>query len=127
MATALMIVDVQQGMFTLRRPLHRAEEIVQRIASLLGRARSASAPVVHIQHAGGPGHVLAKGAAGFPEHQLVAPRPGELVVEKRHSSAFHGTELHQRLQQAGIVRLVVAGIQTDMRVDSAGRAARALD
>jgi nicotinamidase-related amidase len=127
MATALMIVDVQQGMFALRRPLHRGDEIVQRIATLLGRARSAGTPVVHIQHDGGPGHVLAKGSAGFPPHPLVAPQPGELVVEKRHCSAFHGTELHRRLQEASIDRLVVAGIQTEMCVDSACRAARALD
>ena len=33
-----MIVDVQQGMFALRRPLHQGDEIVQRIAGLLGRA-----------------------------------------------------------------------------------------
>ena len=122
-----MIVDVQQGMFALRRQLHRGDEIVQRIADLLGRARTAGAPVVHIQHDGGSGHVLAKGGPGFPEHPLVAPRAGELVVEKRHSSAFHDTTLHRQLKEASIDRLVVAGIQTEMCVDSACRAARALD
>jgi len=59
--SALMIVDVQQGMFALRSPLHRGEEVVRRIAGLLGRARAEGVPVVHIQHDGGPGHVLAKG------------------------------------------------------------------
>jgi nicotinamidase-related amidase len=57
----------------------------------------------------------------------VAPREGEIIVEKRHSSAFHGTDLHGRLREAGIDRLVIAGMQTEMCVDSACRGAAALD
>jgi nicotinamidase-related amidase len=122
-----MIVDVQQGMFALPSPLHRGEEVVRRIGGLLERARAAGAPVVHIQHDGGPGHVLAKGSTGWPHHPLVAPRAGEIVVEKRYSSAFHDTDLHRRLGEAGIDRLVIAGMQTEMCVDSACRGAKALN
>jgi len=127
MVSALMIVDVQQGMFALPSPLHRGEEVVRRIAGLLERARTAGAPVVHIQHDGGPGDVLAKGSAGWPHHPLVAPRPGEIVVEKRNSGAFHDTDLHRRLGEAGVDRLVIAGMQTEMCVDSACRGAKALN
>jgi nicotinamidase-related amidase len=122
-----MVVDVQQGMFTLPTPLHRGEEVVNCIAGLLERARAAGAPVVHIQHDGGPGHVLAKGSPGWPHHPLVAPRTGEIVVEKRNSSAFHDTDLHRRLGEAGVDRLVIAGMQTEMCVDSACRGAKALN
>jgi nicotinamidase-related amidase len=126
MTSALMIVDVQQGMFAVSPPIHRGDEIVRRIAGLLGRARAEGRPVVHVQHDGGAGHVLAKGSAGWPHHPLVAPRPGEIVVEKRHSSSFHDTDLHRRLGDAGIDRLVIAGMQTEMCVDSACRGAVAL-
>jgi nicotinamidase-related amidase len=126
MTSALMIVDVQQGMFAVSPPIHRGEEIVQRIAGLLARARDEGRPIVHVQHDGGPGHVLAKGSAGWPPHPLVAPRPGEIVVENRYSSSFHDTDLHRRLTNAGIDRLVIAGMQTEMCVDSACRGAVAL-
>jgi nicotinamidase-related amidase len=126
MTSALMIVDVQQGMFAVRQPLHRGEEVVQRIAGLLARARAEGRPVVHVQHDGGPGHVLAKGSGGWPHHSLVAPRHGEIVVEKRHSGAFHDTDLHRRLAEARVDRLVIVGMQTEMCVDSAGRGAVAL-
>ena len=122
-----MVVDVQQGMFAVPSPLYRGEEVVQRIAGLLDRARAEGVPVVHIQHDGGPGHVLAKGSPGWPHHPMVAPRAGEMVVEKRHSSAFHDTDLHRRLGEAGIDRLIVTGMQTEMCVDSACRGAAALD
>jgi nicotinamidase-related amidase len=127
MASALMVVDVQQGMFALAQPLHRGEEVVRRIAGLLERARAEGVPVVHIQHDGGPGHVLAKGSPGWPHHPMVAPCADEMVVEKRHSSAFHDTDLHRRLGDAGIDRLVITGMQTEMCVDSACRGAVALD
>ena len=122
-----MIVDVQQGMFAVRSLLYRGEEVVRRIAGLLGRARAAGALVVHIQHDGGPGHVLAKGSAGWPHHPLVTPSDGEMVIEKRHSSAFHDTDLHRRLRDAGIDRLIIAGMQTEMCVDSTCRGAVALN
>lgn len=83
MPTALMIVDVQQGMFAIRPPIHRGEEIVGRIARLLERARRQGVAVVHIQHNGAAGDVLAKGSAGWPHHPLVAPREGELVIENK--------------------------------------------
>ncbi len=126
MSSALLIVDVQQGMFAYDPPPHRGEEIVRRIAGLLARARAEGVAVVHVQHDGGPDNLLAKGSPGWPHHELVAPRAGEMVVEKRHSSAFHDTDLHRRLCDAGIDRLVVAGMQTEMCVDSACRAAAAL-
>ena len=127
MTSALMVVDVQQGMFAVPSPLYRGEEVVRCIAGLLERARAEGVPVVHIQHDGGPGHVLAKGSPGWPHHPMTAPRAGEMVVEKRHSSAFHDTDLHRRLSDAGIDHLVVAGMQTEMCVDSACRGAAALD
>jgi nicotinamidase-related amidase len=127
MTSALMIVDVQQGMFAIQPPMHRGEEIVARIARLLERARGQGVPVVHIQHEGEAGDVLARGSAGWPHHPLVAPKAGELVVEKRNSSAFHATDLDRQLRDRKIDRLVIAGMQTEMCVDSACRAAAALD
>ena len=70
--------------------------------------------------------MLARAAPGWPHHPLVAPRPGEMAVEKRNSSAFHDTDLHRRLHERGIDRMVIAGMQTEMCVDSACRAAVSL-
>ena len=126
MPTALVVVDVQQGMFTTDPPPYRAGEVLERIAALLERGRAAGVPIFHIRHDGGPGHILARDSAGWPHHPLVAPRGGETIIDKRHSSAFHDTDFHARLTGLGIDRLVIAGLQTEMCVDSACRAANAL-
>src|SRR5262245_21925388 len=100
MGTALIVIDVQQGMFEGRTPW-RGEEKLGTIAGLLAAARAAGVPVVHIQHCGPAGHPLERGSAGWRHHPAVAPVAGETVVEKTTSSAFHGTDLHQRLQALG--------------------------
>ncbi len=126
MSSALVIIDVQQGMFTFQVPLHRGDELLERVAGLLQRARAAQMPVFHVQHDGGPGHLLAKGSPGWALHAVVAPRPGESVIEKQHSSAFHDTDFRAQLQARDIDQLIIAGIQTEMCVDSTCRAAAAL-
>ena len=122
MPSALVVVDVQQGLFAGKAPPYRGDDLLQSIARLLARARAAGAPVFHVRHDGGPGHPLARGSAGWPHHPAVAPQAGEAIVDKRQSSAFHDTDFHARLQASAIDRLVVAGIQTEMCVES--RAAR---
>ena len=126
MSTALLVIDLQQGMFADVVAPYRGEEVLQRVAALLERARAAKLPIFHVQHNGGAGDILGKGSPGWPHHPAVAPETGETVIEKRHGSAFHGTDLHARLARAGIDRLVVAGMQTEYCVDSACRAAAAL-
>jgi len=126
MSTALLVIDLQQGMFIDAVQPYRGEEVLQCVAALLGRARAAGVPIFHVQHDGGDGDLLGKGSAGWPHHPAVAPEAGETVIEKRHSSAFHGTDLHALLAAAGVDRLVVAGMQTEYCVDSACRAATAL-
>ncbi len=117
MPSALVVIDVQQGLFAGKAPLYRGDELLRNIAGLLARARADGVPVFHVRHDGGPGHLLAKGSDGWPHHPAVAPRAGEAIVDKRQSSAFHDTDFHTRLRVSGIDRLVVAGIQTEMCVE----------
>jgi nicotinamidase-related amidase len=126
MATALLLIDVQQGMFMLSRPLYQGTQVVKRIASLLDRARRENVPIVHVRHNGGPGHILERETAGWKLHPLVTPQEHESVVDKQHSSCYQDTTLHQQLQASQIDRLVIAGMQTEYCVDSACRAAAAL-
>lgn len=123
MSTALVVIDVQQGMF--RDPLrpYRSDELLARLRALQGRARAAGIPVFHVQHAGGEGEPLARGTIGFAIHPDVAPIPGEEVVVKDRCDAFLGTGLDARLRASCIGRLMIAGMQTEFCVDTTTRAA----
>jgi nicotinamidase-related amidase len=62
------------------------------------------------------------GTKGAEIHASVAPAAGEAVIEKNFPNSFRATDLEQRLEQAGIKNLVVAGMMTQMCVDSTVRA-----
>jgi nicotinamidase-related amidase len=121
--TALLIIDLQRGMFEAGDRPHEGEAMLSRVAALAERARGEGAPVLHVRHAGDPGEPLEKGTPGFEIHPKVAPRPGEPVITKTRCSAFFDTPLQEELKRRGIDRLVVAGMQTEYCVDTSCRAA----
>jgi|SRR5882724_11994913 len=126
MPTALLLIDIQQGLFTPPLVPRHGDAVVARIAAVLHRARIRKVPIFHVRHDGGTGSPLSKGSPGWHHHLAVAPAEGEPVIEKRHSSAFHDTELHAMLSRLGIEHLVIAGLQSEYCVDSACRTAAAL-
>ena len=123
MSTALVVIDVQRGMFQEPLRPYRPDELLARLRALQDHARAAGIPVFHVQHAGGEGEALARGTIGFAIHPDVAPKPGEEVVVKDRCDAFLGTGLDARLRASGIERLVIAGMQTEFCVDTTTRAA----
>ena len=51
------------------------------------------------------------------------PRPGDIIVVKRHWGAFTGTELDLQLRRRGVTQIVLAGISTSIGVESTARSA----
>jgi nicotinamidase-related amidase len=121
---ALVIIDVQIGMFTFPgHAPHDGEATVARIAGLLTRARENGVPVFFVQHAGARGDALEQGTPGFPFRPELAPRDGESVTVKQHCNSFQNTDFDQTLKRAGIDHLIVCGMQSEYCVDTAVRAA----
>lgn len=126
--TALVVIDTQLGMFETPRvpPVPDGERLLQNIEGLLRRARGAGVAVVHVRHAGGPGHPLEKGTDGWRTHPRVAPLEGEPVVDKATPDSFLDTTLAEELEARGVGRLVLAGMQTEYCVDTTCRRASGL-
>jgi nicotinamidase-related amidase len=123
--TALLMIDIQQGMFGPDEICHEPARLLANASDLLERARVASVPVFHVQHCeeGGP---LAPDTPAWQTHLRVAPRAGEPVIRKWSASSFYKTDLDQRLRATGVGRLVIAGLQTEMCIDTACRVAQTL-
>jgi nicotinamidase-related amidase len=126
MATALLLVDLQRGMFSQEQVPHDGEAVLRRVSDLLGRAREQGVAVLHVRHDGGQGDALKRGTAGWEIHPAVAPQGTEPVIDKDRCSAFDRSDLHARLSARGIDRLIVAGMQTEFCIDTNCRAAHAL-
>ena len=124
--TALLVIDVQMGMFEESDPVYRGEELLETIVRLIEKARAAGVPVIYVQHSGSEGHPLNPKAPGWPLHPAIAPTAGEWVIHKHHPDSFQETDLQRRLETQGIQHLIVTGIQTEYCVDTTCRRAYSL-
>ena len=124
MATALLVIDVQRGMFEAPdlQP-HDGIAAVARMRGILERARDGGVPIFFVQHDGGEGDPLEASSTGFPFVAELTPKATEPVTVKRERDAFESTDLEEKLRQAGVEHLVVCGMQTEMCVEAAVRAA----
>lgn len=124
---ALIIIDVQRGMFAFpERPPRDGDEMLSRIADLVSRAREASVPLIFVQHDGGAGHPLEKPNEGWKVHPGTGYREGDAIVEKRYPDSFQDTDLQDRLAGLGASTLVLAGMMTEYCVDTTCRRAFSL-
>jgi nicotinamidase-related amidase len=125
--TALVLIDVQLGMFDESDPVYNGDELLGRIMALIGRARQSGIPIIYVQHdGGGENHPLRPDKPGWALHPAIAPSAGDVVVRKCHPDAFQETGLQGVLEQRGLTHLVVAGIQTEFCVDTTCRRAYSL-
>ena len=118
--TALLIIDAQIGLLD---GAYRADEVLGVMAEALRRARQADAPVFFLRHNHASFAPLMNGASTWEIHPRVKPRTGEVVVNKTASDGFWNTDLQRLLDEQGVARLRVAGLQTEFCVDATCRAA----
>lgn len=125
--TALLVIDVQRGLFSKSTPVYRGEELLAAIAGLVGRAHQAAVLVVYVQHSSA--RVLPYGSDDWALHPSLRPAPADLVIHKTHGNAFEGTPLADELAARGIGRVVVTGLVTHgcVRATSLGALSLGLD
>lgn len=127
--TALLIIDVQVAMFSpLEGPsVWNGEKVLHNIDLLLEKARETQMPVIFIQHTDPEDPEYADGAPTWHIHPEIEPLPGEPVIQKRYWDSFQDTLLQETLEEKGISRLIVVGMQTEYCVDTTVRSALAKD
>lgn len=134
--TALVIIDLQEGILNPEPTPFGKAEIVARAAEL-GRAFSAAkAPIILTISDFAPGYPDApKGVADspwtLPKEGLPAgfatlvpeieALPAAVRITKRQMSAFFGTELDLQLRRRGCDTVVICGVATNLGVEATAR------
>ena len=106
--SALLVVDVQRGLFDRPVPVYQAEELLATINALISAWRENGQPVVFIQHANRK--MLARDSAGWALHPALDFREGDLRVDKTRGDAFQETGLADLLHSRGVDQVVVTGL-----------------
>ena len=136
--TALVLIDLQEGILPYAKGPRMADAVLDAGARLAKRFREAGAPVVLVRVGPSPdfGDVLRQSvdqptpapAGGLPANWWTIPAQLEagdrdIRITKRQWNAFYGTELDLQLRRRGIRTIVLAGISTNIGVESTARAA----
>jgi nicotinamidase-related amidase len=125
MNTAVLVIDVQQGLCEGDDAAFEAPHTIARINQVTAKARAAGQPVIFIQHESGGGY-LEHGSAGWQLAQGLEALPADLRMRKTAADSFHRTVLQDLLQQHGITELAICGMHTEFCVDTTTRRALAL-
>jgi nicotinamidase-related amidase len=80
-------------------------------------------PGLRIGDHGPLGRILIRGEPGHAIVPELAPRAGEIVIDKPGKGAFYATELGRVLRERGIRQLLVAGVTTEVCVQTTLREA----
>ncbi|MDR0534200.1 MAG: hydrolase [Verrucomicrobiales bacterium] len=134
--SALVLIDLQQGIVNMPVAPHSGAEVVRKSKQLAERFRAAGAPVVLVRVIFSPdGKDVLHPQVDEPMHRGplpdnwteftadVSPQAGDIVITKRQWGAFYGTELDLQLRRRGINTIVLGGIATNIGVESTARAA----
>ena len=127
MKKALLVIDVQNGMFQEGNVVYKGERMLQNLKDLIVQARSTETPIFYIQHNAPAGKPLEYGTKGWEIHPEITPKNQDVIIQKTTPDSFYNTSLDEELKKQGIDHLVVAGIQTEACVDTTCRRAFSME
>ncbi|MEU5279101.1 isochorismatase family protein [Streptomyces asoensis] len=117
--SALVLVDLMDRIVALPLEPRKGTEVLTAAEELASAFRSAGALVVLVR-------VERPGVAEQPPGSALVQgllRDGDVEIVKRTIGAFQGTGLDDLLRERGVTTLVLAGIATNLGVESTARAA----
>ena len=110
-------------MFDEKFSIYDGDRIVLVLSGLVEKARVKGVSVIYLRNDGGEGEPDEVGTPGWEIHPLIRPMPNEVIVDKQGPDAFENTNLQIYLEERGIERLVIAGMQTEMCVKTSAHRA----
>lgn len=132
--TALVVIDLQEGILPFAGGPHSAQDVVSRSARLADKCRTSGIPVVLVRvgwsadfadalkqpvDAQTPGHALLDNWWTYPVS--LGKCDSDIEVTKRQWGAFYGTDLELQLRRRGIDSIILCGISTNIGVESTAR------
>lgn len=144
--TALLVIDMQNGfledggsMAAVGMPTAELRPALAGCKTLVEAARAAGVPVIYTRYVYMPDYSdagllptelmpamkeVGSLTAGSWDAEIVddlKPRTGDIIIDKSRPSSFYGTRLEPVLTNLGIRSLVIAGVTTNICVETTAR------
>lgn len=122
--SALLVIDMQNGLFNGDPKPHNVKLVLSNILSLIEYCRLNDRPIIFIRHVGEKGTPLDPNG---PNTQLIKDLPfnphKDTVIEKMYPSSFKNTVLKEVLEKLDIDEIIITGMKTEYCIDTTVRAA----
>ncbi len=122
--SALLVIDMQNGLFNGEPKPHNAKFVLSNILSLIEYCRLNDRPIIFIRHVGEKGTPLDPNG---PNTQLITDLSfnphKDTVIEKMYPSSFKNTVLKEVLEKLDIDEIIMTGMKTEYCIDTTVRAA----
>jgi nicotinamidase-related amidase len=115
----LLVAARAAGLFIV----HTRENHAPDLSDCPPAKRNRGTPRLRIGDPGPMGRVLIRGEPGAEIVPALAPLPGEAVIDKPGKGAFHATGLDAILRDHGVTHLIIAGVTTEVCVQTTMREA----
>ena len=125
MKTAVLVIDVLQGLCEGEGKAFDCEGVITRINRVTRKARDVGAPVIFIQHESKSGY-LEYGTAPWQLATGLEIATTDIRIRKTTPDSFLRTELEAVLRDHGVKTVTVCGMHTEFCVDTTTRRALAL-
>lgn len=107
---ALLVIDVQAGLFDKGTPIYKADELLANINFLVDAFHELALPVFFIRHTNTSS--LAENTDGWQLHGALRVHPGDIFLNKRVSNSFKEKAILIALKEQNVKSVVVTGLVT---------------
>ncbi len=125
MTTAVLVIDMQQGLCQGPGAAFDTAGTINRINLVTAKARVAGAPVIFVQHES-DSRYLARDSEEWQLADGLTVVPEDLKIRKTTPDSFLRTDLEPLLRSLGVKTVVICGMHTEFCVDTTTRRALAL-
>ncbi|WP_031482140.1 cysteine hydrolase family protein [Maridesulfovibrio frigidus] len=123
---ALLVIDMQRGLFEGAKKRFDAENVIKRINGLIDRARKKEITIIFIRHNGPPEQGLELNSEEWQILPELHKEPSDMTIDKTCCDSFCSTNLKEELDKLSVNKLIITGCCTDFCVDSTARQATSL-
>lgn len=125
MRSAVLVIDVQRGLFDGSPRPYLADEVIRNINNVTEYARTSNIPVVFIQHEK-ISTTLEYGTEGWQLQSDLIVSEHDIFIRKTTPDSFLKTNLEETLKKIGVTNLLVCGYASEFCVDTTIRRAGGL-
>ncbi|MGE5676638.1 MAG: isochorismatase family protein [Pseudomonadota bacterium] len=107
---ALLIIDVQKGLFRRKNWVYNEDILLGNINMLIEKSRDRSIPVIFIRHTNTS--FLQENSDSWQIHPTLRAKVDDYYFNKEHSSIFDEKNIVDKLREMSLQTLIVTGLVT---------------